>query len=187
MGEKLRLKWYDVHKYDEQTNHFNMKDRGRSYIFKGSQTMKEHLLGYDDSYESVGEYYMTWKYIKHVLGQVVNNEKVIKLMYTNNAELEDYTKRSCVDCIAIALEKGVQQLYPNNDVILKKYWQVVLQTIESLHHQVKQLKKNSKNKTSVLEPQQYDRQIERSRRFLSNLELRLSQKKHSTGPSSTRL
>lgn len=167
-GQRLRFAWYDVHQYDEQLNHFNMIDRSLSYSFKGSKTMKAHLLGYDDSYESVGEYFLIWKYIKHCLGQKVSNESVIRMLYMTDKGIRLYSRGSVYTCMIRALtqrltkeEKDIQQVRSN-------YKALVLSTIRSLTNQKKAIQVACEQ-GGILNSKQYMEQLRKIQTLLKEL------------------
>ena len=59
--------------------------------------VKYNLLGYDDSYDSIGEYYIIEKYIKAKYNEE-NYERIIRILYNINNDLKYLGKKDIVLC-----------------------------------------------------------------------------------------
>ena len=65
LNEGYNMTSYNVDDYERSLMYYNTYIRPRRYIYKMSDDTKNHLLGFDDSYDSVGEYYVVAKYLKY--------------------------------------------------------------------------------------------------------------------------
>ena len=90
----FEMQKYNIELYDGNLYYFNIFDRVKKYEYKDSRLMKYHLLGYDDSYESVTEYYIINKY----LGDSVQYSDIIKKLYNINDKIIYYSQKDIVLC-----------------------------------------------------------------------------------------
>ena len=82
---------YDIFKYNTNFYYFNLYDRYKRFIYKESKELKNNLLGFDDGYESVCEYYIIYNYIKEFRKEEPSLYNILKLIYNNvNNKLYQY-------------------------------------------------------------------------------------------------
>ena len=90
---------YDIKKYNFNCYYFNFKDRYKIYNYKESSKIPLHILGYDNSYESVCEYYLIYNYLKDYKKIEPNLDEIIKLLYFEvNKKLYQYSKLNLIYC-----------------------------------------------------------------------------------------
>jgi hypothetical protein len=115
--EKFTFDSYNIIKYENQCFYFNQISRKERYTYKDSKEMKHHILGYDDSYESVCEYYIIDQYIEKCSSLFIknydqknpifsllhsnntNSNKTIKLVYHINDNLVHLLNKDLITCI----------------------------------------------------------------------------------------
>ena len=97
--------YYDALQYDENMNYFNKIDRVSCYRFKGSRQLKKHILGFDDGYESVSEFYLIWKYFQRYKKIKPDNKLVVNFLFKVSKEHDYLTHRTLIDCIYKTLLK----------------------------------------------------------------------------------
>lgn len=102
------MQLYDYKEYESQMNYFNMVSRQSLYKYKSSNLMKEHLLGYDDGYESVSEYFIMYNYLKFMNERNERNEHksekqltrdCIKNLYIIDRFMIEKFGKQLIDCI----------------------------------------------------------------------------------------
>ena len=93
-NEKFIIQKYNIENYDGNMYYFNQIDRSKKYKYKDSNLMKYHILGYDDSYESVSEYYIIDKYFN----EKETSSNIIKKLYDINNQIIKYTNKDIVLC-----------------------------------------------------------------------------------------
>jgi len=97
--EMYLMKYHDYHKYECQMSHFNRFTRSEPFIFRESNDVPNHLLGYDNGYDSVSEYYILYKYYKHYKKDRSDyHKKIINLSNLININLMQITNRNLVVC-----------------------------------------------------------------------------------------
>lgn len=113
--EKYELKYYNIQKYEEQLNFFNLNDRVMIFTYEKSQDMINHLLGFDNSYDMVCEYYICSVYLKKYKKEV-NDKKlhceIIKLMHLINEFFYNISKRN--ESLILCVFKKYIEFYKNN-------------------------------------------------------------------------
>lgn len=173
-GHPFQLQYYDAHKYDEQMNYFNMVARRQCYRYKGSQTVKEHILGFDDGYESVVEYYLFWKYLQHYQNETPTHEAVVRLLYATSRELDRTHSRSLVDCVLVTIAKKKNVATEGDKKVLLQNMALSIskKTQESLLNQVRSLKKSSRAPSPLLTQQQYKEQLQEAAQTLRSMTVR---------------
>jgi hypothetical protein len=103
--EDFQLKMYNIENYDGKLYYFNMRDRKKKYEYGDSRLMKYHLLGYDDSYESVGEYCIIDRYLS-----TSSNKSLLK---SNKLLKKELIVRST------KYKDIIQKIYEINESIIK--------------------------------------------------------------------
>ena len=102
-GEKLKdLRQYDASVYRDELYWFNNVGRQDVYQHGGhSRVLKQHLLGFDDGYESVAEYAIVRKYWKHYRGSKPCFRKMVRLLDHISLKITDQgLRRHPVLCAA---------------------------------------------------------------------------------------
>jgi len=82
-NNKFKIIKYDILDYKSQLNFFRNIDEYSKYKYKDSDIMKYNILGYDDSYYCVTEYYIIDKYYD----EKENYGKILETIYEINKEL----------------------------------------------------------------------------------------------------
>jgi hypothetical protein len=110
-NEKFEIINYNTHDYDAFMYYFNNIDRKKKYYYGNSRLMKYNLLGYDDSYESVSEYYIIDKYLNNKNSNN-NNElnhtykDVIQYLYLLDNRINSIIHKNIVLCPFYTLSKN---------------------------------------------------------------------------------
>ncbi len=92
--EKFTFYKYDPKFYEDQMFYFNTKSRLQSFKYKDSELMKYHLIGYDDSYESVSEYFIIEQYLNTYYKSIQQynynnyNNKLLRIISENKNKKE---------------------------------------------------------------------------------------------------
>ena len=129
---------YDIKKYNFNCYYFNFKDRYKIYNYKESSKIPLHILGYDNSYESVCEYYLIYNYLKDYKKIEPNLDEIIKILYFEvNKKLYQYSKLNLIYCPLKTIDKSINNFKrkiievsnkPNLDLdsiylkLIKKYY-----------------------------------------------------------------
>ena len=81
-NNKYSLKKYNCFDYEEKLLYHNTINKQKKYKFKLSKTMEKNLIGYNNSYDCVSEYFIFYKYLKYYKKDISNyNYKIINLIY----------------------------------------------------------------------------------------------------------
>ena len=111
--EDFEIQKYNIEQYDGNMYYFNIIDRTNKFLYKDSSLMKYHLLGYDDSYESVSEYYIIDKYFH----EEMDYKNIIQKIYDINNKLINYSHKDIVLCPFYTLyKKDLNVIYKNNKI-----------------------------------------------------------------------
>lgn len=141
--EKFMLKYYDSLKYEGNFNYFNTVDRLNKFEYKDSKLLKEYLLGFDDSYDSVGCYYILYKYFKNYKREPYDFEKIIKLLFKINKIMTESIRNSYILC---SIHTNLQDLIETKKRIkvenerIDKFIELLDIVKDSYQKQVKDLK-----------------------------------------------
>ncbi len=93
-NEQFTFYKYDPKSYEDQMFYFNTKSRLQSFKYKDSELMKYHLIGYDDSYESVSEYFIMEQYLNTYYKSIEKynynhyNNKLLRIIVENKNKKE---------------------------------------------------------------------------------------------------
>lgn len=114
-NDKYDLEYYNNKDYEEQMNYFNQIDRLKNYKYKQSNELQNHILGYTNTYDNTGEYYIIYKYLKYFKHETDNiHEKTIKLVCQINYFLNKININSLILCnihsINIKYKKDIEML-----------------------------------------------------------------------------
>lgn len=171
VNDKYEMKIYDMKQYSDQMLYFNEVDRLKIYSYKEADKMKYHLLGYDDGYESVCEYYIVRKFLKEFEKEYDCNA-IIKYLYKLNKDIDKNTSRSFLDCPYRTYKdhfKKIQNSDNQNNQELKalketkkkavlSLTELYKNTIKSLELQKIYFEENIK-KNMILDKKDYEEQI----------------------------
>ena len=73
---------YDYRAYEEKMLNYNLTIRANiPMYFKDSASIKNHIYGFNDSYDSVVEYYIIYSYLKEYTQQVPPQENILNLLF----------------------------------------------------------------------------------------------------------
>lgn len=110
---KYLLKNYDIKKYESQCFYFNSIDRIKQYKYKDSDQLKHHLMGFNDSYDCVAEFFICSKYLKYHLHEEYDFEKIVKMLYDIHYYLNEITRRNIIGCEIRTLNDDYIKKNPN--------------------------------------------------------------------------
>lgn len=184
-NESFSFQPYDISVYENQCFYFNQISRKERFEYKDSKKLKENILGYDDSYESVCEYYLIDKYfetfydknkdtipysskIRNIL-QKNKDHRIIHFIYYLNHELIYLLNKDIITCkIKSFLKSGKIEKYIKDDYsqeyIIEYIIFYYLQTIQSLKNQI-----NFFFTQKILSQKEYNNQIDLLYDILHNL------------------
>lgn len=98
-NNKFEITTYSISDYDEKLNYYNNFIRNSPNYFKESEKVKYHLLGYDDGYDSVGEYYIMYHYILNYLKKEPSFNHIIELLYEMNVDMYNIGVKYILYCL----------------------------------------------------------------------------------------
>lgn len=156
--ENFKLIKYNIEDYIQKLIYFNEIGRHQKYIYLKSQELKYYLIGYNDSYECVSEYYIIHNYLKSK-----NFKEICKNIYwINNL----YYKLSNKDPINIYIIPVIQKI-KKNDLLTKDIIELIELTKDSyiniytlIKNQYKNICLMLKNKDyNILNKKDYENQI----------------------------
>ncbi len=182
--EELKSEKYDINILKEELNYFNEVERKKNYKFEESNILKYNLLGYDNGYESVCEYYIIYKYLllknkndvlqthlsalgakKDELKNI--NRQIVDFLYKINKYYLDVLQISLVSCI---LKNSIENLKSEalelNKIKIEKIFLEYIQIIYSLKSQVNYFKKGD-----LLSKEDYKSQIELVKEIIDKLNI----------------
>lgn len=108
-GEKYLMKLYDSLKYEKQMNYYNSVNRNLLYVFDKSKCVKKHIIGYDDSYDSVSEYIILKNFFCFYENIIPTSVNIIKTLNQINLFLNDKTKKTLLFCTLDVYLKNMQK------------------------------------------------------------------------------
>jgi hypothetical protein len=163
-NEFFSLQSYDISIYENQCFYFNQISRKERYEYKESKKIKENIIGYDDSYESVCEYYLIDKYFEdfyeknkknvifsnkmNIILQKEGIDRIVHFIYFLNHELIYMLNKDNITCKMKTFSKSANFKKILNDkdrqeYVIKYVIFNYLQTIQSLKNQIQFLYKSS--------------------------------------------
>jgi len=155
-NEPFKFKLYDIRDYDEKFNYFNTELRNTCYKYKKSNELKYNLLGFDDSYESVCEYYLVYKYFKYHKKCKPSHIDVTRHLFKINTTLYKFNYSNPLIClINMHIKKFKQWAEKGIKIDKKKYLQKIEDIQNSLKQQIQCFKKGT-----LLQKKDYEEQIE---------------------------
>ena len=108
--EPFEFENYDIKKYNRNCYYYNFIDRYNYFSYKESNKVPLHILGYDNGYESVCEYYLIYQYLKIYKKVEPELEEIIKILYYNiNKKLYQYHKLNLIYCPLKTIDKKIKQ------------------------------------------------------------------------------
>ena len=128
-NEKFIIQKYNIENYDGNMYYFNQIDRSKKYKYKDSNLMKYHILGYDDSYESVSEYYIIDKYFN----EKETSSNIIKKLYNINNQIIKYSNKDIVLCPFYTLFKKKKEFVFNSNKTKKNIAIDLLNLIKNIY------------------------------------------------------
>ena len=111
---KYKFKIYDAELYTRQLYHFNMNERKDEFTYKRSNIMKYHLIGMNDSYSSVAEYFVVDQYLTMLNKNTkttpfLQSLEVIKMLYMIHMNMYKITNKTLLMCAVIDILKQVRE------------------------------------------------------------------------------
>jgi hypothetical protein len=121
-NNKYKIKKYNCYDYEDKLTYYNIHTRDKKIKFKKSNTIQDYLLGYNNKYESVSEYYIIYKYLKYYKKNLSNyNHNIIKILFDISFKYSNYLfDKFNVFCIFysyinyISSFKNIKKLSVNN-------------------------------------------------------------------------
>lgn len=118
---KYKFKVYNAELYTRQLYHFNMNERRSEFVYKRSNIMKYHLIGMNDIYSSVAEYFVVDQYLSMLNKNTkttpyLQSLEVVKMLYMIHKNMYKITNKTLLMCAVIDILKQVK----DND-FKKKY------------------------------------------------------------------
>jgi hypothetical protein len=114
-NNKYSLKKYNCFDYEEKLLYHNTINKQQKYKFKLSKTMKKNLIGYNNSYDCVSEYFIFYKYLKYYKKNLSDyNNKIINLIYDISFKYVKYIKNKFnIYCIFYVYISYIYKLIDN--------------------------------------------------------------------------
>ncbi len=122
---KYKLKHYSIYHYDRVLSYYNFYIRPKLFKYQQSTELKHHILGADDSYDTVGEYYLFYKYLKNYKKETDLHNKTIHMINNMMTMFNRESKKSLItlhirqyqyefDSILKLLKKDPNTIHINN-------------------------------------------------------------------------
>lgn len=120
-NNKYDLKTYNCYKYEEQLLYHNTINKQLKYKFKLSKHLYFNLIGYNDSYDNVVEYYIIYKYLKYYIKDIKNyNYNIIHILYDISFKYTKDLKNKyiifCVFYVYIDIINKLKLLFSENEL-----------------------------------------------------------------------
>ena len=179
--DKFILKYYDRVKYDNQLQYFNLKDRFENYYYDESEDLKNYLIGFDNSYDRVCEYFIYSQYVKYYLKETDKKErhnKAIKFLYETHHHLSVKAFKNILSCPIDTISKNLHKINEFiNDIGGKEniieFKKILLNNYDKLinfiEDQIDYFESNRKKISNVLNNKQIDYQIQNGQIALNRL------------------
>jgi hypothetical protein len=176
-NEKYKFNLWNNKKYESNCLYFNEVDRYNEFIYKNSDKVIEHLIGYTNNYDNVGEYYIVNKYLK-IFGSDNSFENTIKTMYFFNDKINELTNRKLYTCIHMTVSNVIKEIKSNGkniddiDKIIKDYKEYYKNYKIHIEKQ-KNILENTKKYNPILKQEEYQEQIddiENILKYIDNME-----------------
>ncbi len=191
-NESFTFHSYDIKKYEDQCFYFNTYTRHENFEYKESQKCKYNLLGFDDGYESVCEYFILYQYIDIFYDKLKNedfvketryrdilrddtksiSDRTIQLLYQIDQLYNLLTYKNLIECsFRTSLKRGAVPNETKDEkekIRINDYVEIVkskyLEIIFSMKYQIESFQKNN-----ILKRSEYDNQIQLSEDILSRI------------------
>jgi hypothetical protein len=182
---KFILKYYDRVKYDNQLQYFNLKDRFENYYYYESDELKKYLIGFDNSYDRVCEYFIYSQYIKYYLKETDKKKrhcKTINLLYETHHHLSIKAYKNILSCPIDTISKNLHKINEFiNDISRKEniieFKKLLLSNYDKLinfiNDQIEYFESNRKKIINILDNKQVDYQIQNGQIALKRLQINI--------------
>jgi hypothetical protein len=153
---KYVIKKYNCIEYEEKLTYFNLHQRDIYYKFKQSEELKNIFLGYDDSYDCIGEYFILYFYLKYYkknLDNYHNNiiQLIYKITFEESSKLINKFNFYCILYIYIEFIDRTKKKFTQNDVDkiktmvhkIQVYDKLLLKYEKLINNQYQHIKKNN--------------------------------------------
>lgn len=156
---KYELKYYDSQEYEGRMLYFNEYVRMQKHRYKDSHLVKYHIIGFDDSYENVSEYYIIEKYLKscNKKHKFENILYVLNYIHNNMAKI---TNKNLFNCQYLTHIKYIESKEEKNTPIDKYKTNINIlyrKIYDNLNRYYIVMKNNLKN--PILDKNHYKNQI----------------------------
>ncbi len=190
--ESFTFTSYDIKKYEDQCFYFNTYTRHENFEFKESEKCKYNLLGFDDGYESVCEYFILYQYIDTFYDKLKKedfikeskyrdilrddtksvSDRTIQLLYQIDQLYNLLTFKNLIECsFRTTLKRGAVPDKPKDEkekIRINDYVEIVkskyLEILFSMKNQIE-----SFQKSTLLKRYEYDSQIQLCNEILSTI------------------
>lgn len=79
---KYKIKNYNCYEYEDKICYYNTYTRNKEISFLNSNILCNSILGYDNKYPSVCEYYIIYKYLKYYKKNIINyDNNIIQILF----------------------------------------------------------------------------------------------------------
>lgn len=191
-NESFTFTSYDIKVYENQCFYFNTYTRHENFKYQESELCKFNLLGFDDGYESICEYFILYQYINTFYDKkkkedfvkeskyrdILKNEKesisnrTIQLLFQIDQLYNILTFKNLIECsFRTSIKRGAIPNRPRDEketLRINDYVEVVkskyLEILFSMKYQIQ-----SFQKSTILKPSEYDSQIKLSEEILSKM------------------
>ena len=116
LDEKFEYDNYDIYKYNFNCYYFNFIDRLKIYKYDESDKIKNYIVGVDDGYESVCEYYIIYHYFKNVKKEDPKLEKIVQLLNYNINHYNIFKDNILCNLITIRKKINNRPIRPVSDI-----------------------------------------------------------------------
>lgn len=161
---KYQMKYYNAYLYESQMLYFNEIDRAKmTFKYHDSHKVKDHIIGFDDGYDSTAEYIIVEQYLTNYKKVQPTFDLVVKELYYIDYSLRKLTKRSLIDCNKITVNKYLKFDKPSSferKVILKDIQKYQNMISNSLKEQKEKIKYWIQSNKGILSNKQYQEQLQ---------------------------
>ena len=162
------MRYYDAKMYEGQLFYFNTVDRIETeYEYRDSEKLKNHLAGFDNSYDRVSEFYIWSRYLKYYLKEEYDFDKLVKFIYDLHDFLDKTTHRNILTCKIDTLDK--RKLH-NKDKLLENKNVIIAESRDMIYTLKNQISLIKYHNEKILDKNEYDTQIRILRNSAGSIE-----------------
>ena len=119
-NNKYYITKYNCYDYEEKLFYHNSINKQKNYKFKKSNMLENNLIGYDNSYDCVSEYFIIYKYLKFFKKDkmIKYTKKIINILYDISFKYSKYIMNKynlfCLFYIYIEYIKNIDDTIKDN-------------------------------------------------------------------------